>query len=115
MTQPLDRQCCIDLVDESIASGASLSKSCHVLEVHPKTYRRWIQAGGMLADGRPNAKRPTPSNKLTDEERELIVVTSNEDRYKALPLSQIVPKLADEGVYIASESSFYRVLIAESQ
>lgn len=66
----------------------------------------------MLGDGRPNAQRPTPSNKRTDEERELIVATSNEGRYKP---SQIVPKLADEGVYIASESSFYRVLSAESQ
>ena len=69
----------------------------------------------MLGDGRPNAQHPTPSNKRTDEERELIVATSNEGRYKALPPSQIVPKLADEGVYIASESSFYRVLSAESQ
>ena len=29
--------------------------------------------------------------------------------------SQIVPQLADEGVYLASESSFYRVLHAASQ
>lgn len=115
MTHPLDRQRCIELVNEAIASGARLSKSCEVLEVHPKTYRRWMKAGAVLVDGRPNAQRPTPSNKLTDEERELIVATSNEDQYKALPPSQIVPKLADEGVYIASESSFYRVLNAESQ
>lgn len=76
MTQPLDRQCCIDLVDESIASGASLNKSCQVLEVHPKTYRRWVKAGVVLVDGRPNAQRPTPSNKLTAKERELIVSTT---------------------------------------
>jgi hypothetical protein len=29
--------------------------------------------------------------------------------------SQIVPKLADNGIYIASESSFYRVLKAEKE
>ena len=29
--------------------------------------------------------------------------------------SQIVPRLADKGIYIASESSFYRVLKAEKQ
>jgi putative transposase len=66
-------------------------------------------------DGRPRAKRPDSSNKLTIEERELIVTISNEDQYKALPPSQIVPKLADQGVYIASESSFYQVLKAENQ
>jgi transposase InsO family protein len=36
------------------------------------------------------------------------VATSSE--YRDLPPSQIVPKLADLGIYIASESSFYRVL-----
>ena len=34
----------------------------------------------------------------------------NESTYQSLPPSQIVPRLADEGKYIASESSFYRVL-----
>ena len=78
MTQPLDRQCCIDLVNDAIVSGASLNKACQVLEVHPKTYRRWIETGVVLADGRPNAQRPTPSNKLTEEERELIYEAVNE-------------------------------------
>ena len=32
-----------------------------------------------------------------------------------LPPAQIVPKLADKGIYIASESSFHRVLKAEKQ
>ena len=34
----------------------------------------------------------------------------NEPRFASLPPTQIVPKLADEGRYIASESSFYRLL-----
>lgn len=34
----------------------------------------------------------------------------NQPEYKSLPPSQIVPRLADYGEYIASESSFYRVL-----
>ncbi|MHB1514970.1 MAG: IS3 family transposase [Acidiferrobacteraceae bacterium] len=34
--------------------------------------------------------------------------------YASLPPSQIVPRLADQGVYLASESTFYRVL-AEAQ
>jgi putative transposase len=52
---------------------------------------------------------------LTIEERDLIVSISNEEQYKALPPSQIVPKLADRGIYIASESSFHRVLKAANQ
>ena len=35
--------------------------------------------------------------------------------FASLPPSRIVPRLADQGRYIASESSFYRVLRAEGQ
>jgi putative transposase len=56
------------------------------------------------------AKRPTPANKLTDEERQAILQTINQPEFKSLPPSQIVPSLADRGVYIASESTMYRVM-----
>jgi transposase InsO family protein len=59
--------------------------------------------------------RAPPSNKLTELERQLIVDTSNRAPYSSLPPSQVVPRLADEGCYIASESSFYRVLRAAGQ
>ena len=65
---------------------------------------------GVVADKRPEAKRPTPGNKLTDEEEAKILKACNEPRFSCLPPSQIVPKLLDDGEYIASESSFYRVL-----
>lgn len=38
------------------------------------------------------------------------MTTCNEEEYANLPPSQIVPILADKGIYIASEASFYRVL-----
>ncbi len=64
-----------------------------------------------MADRRAAAGRErTPSNKLTDEEKAQIIDLCNQPEYKSLPPSQIVPKLADQGDYIASESSFYRVL-----
>ena len=59
--------------------------------------------------------RPEPANKLTKLERQLILETCNEPRFASLPPSQIVPKLVDEGTYIASESSFYRVLSEAEQ
>jgi len=57
-----------------------------------------------------SAASRTPANKLTEEEREQIVEICNQPEYKSLPPSQIVPILADQGKYIASESSYYRVL-----
>lgn len=56
------------------------------------------------------AQTRTPANALTAEERADIVRVSNLPEYSSLPPSQIVPRLADAGRYIASESSFYRVL-----
>ncbi len=54
--------------------------------------------------------RPEPQHKLTSEERESIIEIVNRPEYASLPPHQIVPRLADEGVYVASESSFYRVM-----
>ena len=39
----------------------------------------------------------------------------NEPQYASMPPAQIVPDLADRGEYLASESSFYRVLHAHQQ
>ena len=61
------------------------------------------------------AKRPAPPNKLTEHEQHRILAVCNDPEYARLPPSQIVPRLADKGEYIASESSFYRVLKAHDQ
>jgi hypothetical protein len=49
---------------------------------------------------------------LTEQERDRMIQIANEPEYADLPSNKIVPKLADKGIYIASESSFYRVLKA---
>lgn len=59
--------------------------------------------------------RPIPSNKLTDNETATIIAVCNEPRFASLPPTQIVPTLLDEGIYHASESTFYRVLKAHNQ
>jgi transposase InsO family protein len=48
-------------------------------------------------------------------ERARIIAVANEPRFAETPPSRIVPTLADEGIYIASESSFHRVLRAHGQ
>jgi transposase InsO family protein len=51
-----------------------------------------------------------PINKLSKEVNDKIVETANSKKFVDLSPWQIVAKLADNGEYIASESSFYRVL-----
>ena len=56
-----------------------------------------------------------PSNKLTEAERQHVLATANSEEFCDLPPCQIVPMLADREIYIASESSFYRILRSENQ
>jgi len=74
--------------------------------------QRWQAGDCVLADKRPTAVRSPPSNKLSDQERQEIIDVCNVEEFATLPPSQIVPILADRSQYIASESSFYRVLKA---
>jgi putative transposase len=80
-----------------------------------RTFQRWTQERELKVDGRPGADRPQPENKLSQEEREAVLDIVNSPAYKSLPPSQIVPTLADEGRYLASESTFYRILREEGQ
>ena len=102
------------LIDEAILSGAGKRKACQEIGLSIRTLQRWKTGDKLLADKRPTAIRPAPVNKLSDTERQAIIDTCNQETFAALPPSQIVPILADEGKYIASESSFYRVLKAEN-
>jgi len=82
-----------------------------VLEISPRTLQRWRENGEVKADGRKHAStRSEPANKLSEHERRQILDVANTPQFAHLPPSQIVPALADQGLYIASESSFYRVL-----
>lgn len=91
--------------------GARLDAACEELGISVRSFERWNgSSGAVRADGRPQAVRPTPAHKLTSEERQRILGICHEPRFADLPPAQIVPQLADEGVYVASESSFYRVL-----
>jgi len=98
----------VSLIREAVEAGARKHKACEVLEVSVRTIQRWEREGG-LEDGRKGACRRV-ANKLSEAEKEEILKVCNEPRFRSLPPTQIVPALADEGRYLASESSFYRVL-----
>ena len=100
------------LIIEAKQAGAREKKSCAELGITLRTLQRWRLDTKSQGDQRPNAKRPIPKNKLTLEEEQQILAVTNQEVFCSLPPSQIVPALADTGVYIASESSFYRVLRA---
>ena len=96
------------LIEEACTNGSRKFKACELLGISIRSYERWKLTDG-LVDKRSFVKR-NPFNKLTPEERKEIISISNSPLYCDLPPCKIVPKLADTGVYLASESSFYRVL-----
>jgi transposase InsO family protein len=99
------------LVREACAAGARLEAACAVLDLSPRTLQRWQETGEVKGDGRQAAARlRTPANKLSAAERQRLLEVANRPEFASLPPSQIVPRLADQGHYLASESSFYRVL-----
>lgn len=103
---------CITLIREAQAAGSRLDSACAELDICLRTYQRWVRDGddAVGADRRTTNVRPPPGNKLSEQERAQILVVANSEEFASLPPSQIVPTLSDKGVYLASESSFYRVL-----
>ncbi len=101
------------LIEEARNSGARQSTACKIMGLSPKTLQRWSQSQSHQ-DGRVDA-RQSPPNKLTELEYQRIIKVANQPEYADLSPGKIVPKLADNGVYIASESTFYRILSAEKQ
>ena len=96
--------------------GARLRLACETAGIGLRTLQRWRAGDGLVAgDGRPQAQRPLPSHALSSLERAQLLSVANEARFSAVPPARIVPMLADEGVYLASESSFSRVLREQGQ
>lgn len=108
-----ERNTLIALIEEAQASGARQSHACEIVGISAKTLQRWRQPD-TTQDRRLDAQHAPPTQ-LTEQERQRILTVSNQPEYAHLSPSQIVPMLADQGIYIASESSFYRVLKAHNQ
>ncbi len=113
MTLPPERQQLIDWITDAVRCGARLHLACQTIGLPPRTLQRWRQHG-LRVDGRTTAIK-VPANKLNALERAEILHTCAQAAYADCPPSQIVPRLADQGIYLASESSYYRILKAAGQ
>jgi transposase InsO family protein len=109
------RQTAVILINEAVTAGARRIKACAELEISDRTLRRWTKDGVVQPDQRPLVPRPEPANKLSPVERKAVLEACNSEEFASLPPSQIVPKLADQGRYLASDSSFYRILRSSGQ
>jgi putative transposase len=110
-----DRQTIAERIGQVQRKGARLKVACELAGIDILTLQRWNREGLQRGDRRPYAIRCTAAHALSVQERQQILQVANEQRFAELPPARIVPMLADEGTYIASESSFSRVLRAHGQ
>jgi putative transposase len=64
-----------------------------------------------LAPGPPRS-RPTPARALSEQEREAVLELLHGERFVDCSLAQVYATLLDEGRYLASERTMYRLLAA---
>jgi transposase InsO family protein len=72
-----------------------------------RSLQRWQHCPG---DRRPLVQRAAPASKLSSQKRRRLLEVANQPEFSSLPPKQIVARLADQGTWLTSESTFYRVL-----
>ena len=100
------------LVSASVADGCAQGKACAAIGLSERRLQRWVRSQGQ--EDLRHGPKTAPANKLSAAERAHIVAVASSTEYCDMSPHQIVPKLADGGQYVASESSFYRVLKANA-
>ena len=111
------RQTLLGLIDQACADGARRDVACSQVGLSCRSVQRWQRSGVPEGDQRLSGKRRyvRPANRLREDERQGVMAVLNSEAFKDLPPSQIVPRLADLGVYVASESTMYRLLRQHGQ
>jgi len=107
LISPEKRKIAVKLIIEANDSGARLWKACETLEISVSTFRRW--RNGHYQDKRKGASKRVP-RKLTPEEELQIINLCCKTEYREMNPYEIHASLLDKKIYIASISTFYRVL-----
>jgi putative transposase len=88
-------------------AGARLAPACRIVGISARTVERWRgKPGGEDARCGPIRR---PRNAFSPGELAQILSVLTSSRYTHLSPKQLVPQLADEGLYLASESTLYRL------
>jgi transposase InsO family protein len=106
-----DRLAAVQLIREAVDSGARRVAAARTVGISMRTLQRW-EAVAFPEDQR-RGPHGVVGNALSEAERALVVAIATSAPFRDLPPSQIVPILADSGLYVASEATFYRVLREE--
>jgi putative transposase len=96
----------IDAAYPDLAAVTSTSRACQLLGKSRAThYRR--QRPRTVG---PRVPRPAPPSKLSAAERATVLATLNHESFVDKSVAQVWATLLDEGSYLCSESTMYRIL-----
>jgi transposase InsO family protein len=98
----------VGLIEEAVEAGARRFKACDILDISTRTFTRWKQGMG-LPDGRKGAPKQIP-RRLSEAERDEIVRVACSKEYCDQNPYEIIASHLEKGSYLASPSTFYRVL-----
>jgi len=100
-------------IDEAQTGGASLAVCCAQVGLGLRTIQRW--RNDRDAEDMRMGPKTEPAHKLCKQERLQVLAIVNSPEFRDLPPGQIVPRLADRGQYLASESTVYRIFREHKQ
>lgn len=103
------RTAILEAVTIACSAGSRLKSACTTVGLTSRTVQRWRK--DLRDDGR-RENRFQKYNALTRTERKRLIDVACSHEFQDMSPSQIVPILAERGIYIASEPTFYRVLKA---
>jgi putative transposase len=92
---------------EAEIAGARRQAACEVIGVSARTIQRWQRHPD--GDDRRCGPRHRPANALSGGEQAQVLAVMTSAEYGHLSPKQLVPRLADAGRYLASESTMYRL------
>ncbi len=95
----------------AVAPEVGMVAACHALGVSRATAYR--HRTPRPAAARP--PRPAPSMALSGEERDAVLAQLHADRFADRSPAHVYATLLDEGTYLASERTMYRILAAEGE
>lgn len=98
----------LGLLQDAMDSGARFIPACEVIGLDPRTVQRWKARG--IGDDCRSGPCTKPRSAFSQAQRDNILRIANTPEFRDKSPKQIVPLLADRGQFVASESTFYRVL-----
>ena len=95
----------LSLIDEAVSAGARLAPAADVVGLTARTVQRWRH----WPEDRRFGPRRGPPNALSPREEARLLAVMSSPEHAGISPKELVPKLADEGLYLASESTLYRL------